>query len=95
MAKADLTPQMHTSAWVFQTWAAFVLSLLSMIVGIGYLPVNNWIKGYFGMGLLFTVGSTLSLAKTTRDVFESRRILSRVDEAKLEKLLAEYDPFKK
>ncbi|KAM3102067.1 hypothetical protein ACKFKF_05905 [Phormidesmis sp. 146-12] len=48
-----------------------------------------------GMGVLFTVGSTFSLSKTTRDIHESKRLISRVDEAKLEKILAEHDPFKK
>jgi len=47
------------------------------------------------MGLAFSIGSTISLSKTIRDIHESQRILSRVDEAKLEKLLAEYDPFNK
>lgn len=46
------------------------------------------------MGLLFSVGSTISLSKTLRDVHESNQVLNRVDEAKLEKFLAEYDPFK-
>jgi hypothetical protein len=56
--------------------------------------VNNWIKGYLGMGLFFSVGSTISLSKTVRDVEDSKRILNRVDEAKLERLLAEHDPYK-
>jgi hypothetical protein len=57
------------------------------------MPVNFWMKGYMGMGLLFSVGSTISLSKTIRDVEESKRIISRVDEAKLEKLLAEHNVF--
>jgi hypothetical protein len=88
------TPVAHTNAWIAQTWISFALSISAMAVGILYLPVDNWMKGYLGMGLMFSVGSTISLSKTVRDVEESKRMLSRIDEAKLERLLAEYDPYK-
>jgi hypothetical protein len=88
------TPVVHTSAWIAQTWISFVISLSATSLGILYLPVDIWMKGYLGMGMLFSVGSTISLSKTIRDVEESKRMMSRIDEAKLERLLAEYDPFK-
>ncbi|NCQ69093.1 MAG: hypothetical protein GPJ27_04320, partial [Microcystis aeruginosa L111-01] len=53
-----------------------------------------WIKGYLGMGLLFTVGSTINLSKTVRDVEESKRLINRIDEVKLERILTQYDPYK-
>lgn len=62
--------------------------------GIVYLPVDGWTKGYLGMGLAFTVGSTLSLAKTTRDIHESDRLTSRIDEARVERILSEHHPLK-
>lgn len=86
-------PLVHTNAWIVQTWASFTIAIAATTIGIFYLPINPWMKGYMGMGMLFSIGSTMSLAKTTRDIEESKRLLSRVDEAKLEKLLAEYDPF--
>ena len=88
-------PTTHTSAWIAQTWIAFLLSLTATTIGIYLLPINGWVKGYLGMGYIFSISSTISMAKTTRDIEESKRIVSRVDEAKLEKLLAEYDPFTK
>ncbi|AFY39752.1 YiaAB two helix domain-containing protein [[Leptolyngbya] sp. PCC 7376] len=88
-------PATHTSAWIAQTWLAFLLSLAATTIGIYLLPINGWVKGYLGMGYIFSISSTISMAKTTRDIEESKRIVSRVDEAKLEKLLAEYDPFTK
>jgi hypothetical protein len=94
MAKIN-APQAHSSAWIAQAWISFIVSSCAMTIGILYLPVDNWIKGYLGMGYLFAVGSTISLSKTVRDLHESNKVMSRVDEAKLEKLLAEYDPFKK
>lgn len=86
--------QPHTAAWVFQTWAAFILALTGMTLGIIYLPVNVWIKSYLGMGLAFTVSSTISLSKTVRDKHEAERILSKVEEARVEKLLAEHHPLR-
>lgn len=94
MTKLNPT-QFHSSAWIFQSWASFTISIFATAIGILYLPADNWIKGYLSMGLLFSVGSTVSLSKTLRDIHESNKVLNRVDEAKLEKLLAEYDPFKK
>jgi hypothetical protein len=85
----------HSSAWIIQTWATFVISVSVTSVGIFYAPVDNWVKGYLGMGLLFSVGSTFSVSKTVRDVHESNRLWSRVDEAKLERILTEHDPFTK
>jgi hypothetical protein len=88
-------PSTHTNAWIAQTWLAFLLSIAATSIGIYMLPIDGWIKSYLGMGYLFSISSTISLSKTTRDIEESKRIVSRVDEAKLEKLLAEYDPFSK
>lgn len=94
MQKYD-APQSHSSAWLVQAWASFVISLSATTIGILYLPVDNWIKAYMGMGTMFSVASTFSLGKTVRDVHEGKKLISRVDEAKLEKILAEHDPFKK
>jgi hypothetical protein len=94
MAKIN-APENHSSAWIFQSWMSFIIAISATTVGILYLPVDGWVKGYFGMGYLFTVGSTVSLSKTVRDIHESNKFMSRIDEAKLEKLLAEYDPFQK
>lgn len=95
MQKFESTNQAHSSAWVFQAWASFAISVTATTIGICYLPVDGWVKGYVGMGTLFTVASTFSVAKTTRDMHEAKRIVSRVDEAKLERILTEHDPFKK
>lgn len=62
----------NTAAWKFQVWASFVLSTGSTALGIAYLPVDLWTKGFIAMGLLFTVGSCFSLAKTVRDEHEEK-----------------------
>lgn len=84
----------HTSAWIAQTWISFTVSISATLIGILYLPVDIWVKGYLGMGFMFSIGSTVSLSKTIRDMEESKHILARLDEAKLERFLADYDPFK-
>ena len=80
-----------TAAWIAFTYIAFALSLGLMCLGIAMLPVTLWIKGYFAMGLFFTVASTLTLSKTIRDNHETRKIINRVQEAKTEKMLHEYE----
>ena len=61
-------------------------------LGIWNLPADVWIKAFLGMGLLFSVGSSLSLAKTLRDVHEASRVVARIDEARFHKLVSEHDP---
>ena len=86
--------QKDSPAWVIQTWAAFVISISMTTFGIVNLPVNGWVKGFMGMGLAFSVGSTFTLAKTTRDLHEATKIVSRIDEAHVEKLLSQNHPLK-
>ena len=43
------------------------------------------------MALLFTVGSTFSLAKTMRDRYEASKFVNRVASAKTEKILHDYE----
>ncbi|NEO27767.1 MAG: hypothetical protein F6K03_12985 [Kamptonema sp. SIO4C4] len=90
MANKNFWNPDHSSAWVTQCWAAFIIAIGGTAIGILSLPINNMTKGYMGMGLVFTVSSTISLSKTTRDIHESKKITSRVDEAKLEKILNEH-----
>ena len=89
MTNQDLTRD--TAAWTFQVWVSFALSLGAMSIGILYLPVDNWIRAFLGMGLFFTVGSAISLSKTLRDAHEAKRLLNRISEAKTEKILREFD----
>ncbi len=93
MATTTLTPTKNNStAWVIQTWFSFLLSIAGLGIGIIHLPVDSWTKGYMAMGTVFAIGSTLSLAKTTRDIHEERKLYARIDEARFEKLLAEHHP---
>lgn len=86
--------QDHSSAWVVQTWLSFVISISATAIGIMYLPVDGWIKGFMGMGLTFTVGSTISLTKTQRDLHEGKKLTSKIEEARVERILSEHDNLK-
>ena len=87
MQKKSLN-QDHSSAWIIQTWISFFISISATSVGIIYLPVNPWIKGFMGMGLTFTIGSTISLTKTQRDIYESKKLTTKIEEARVEKILS-------
>lgn len=65
--RKEMPQPVHSRAWIIQSWASLAISLTAMTIGIINLPVNNWIRGYLGMGLAFTVGSTVSISKTARD----------------------------
>lgn len=82
--------QDHSSAWVIQTWLSFIISISATTIGIVYLPVNPWVKSFMGMGLAFSVGSTISLTKTQRDLHEGKKLTSKIEEARVEKILAEH-----
>src|SRR5687768_10377442 len=85
-------PNVHSPAWIAQTWISFVVSIGVTSIGIFFLPVDVWVKAFMGMGLLFSVGSALGLAKTTRDVHEARRVAARIDEARFHRMIQEHDP---
>ncbi len=92
--KAINNNQNHSTSWIFQTWAAFILSMFATGVGLVYLPMDGWSRGYMAVSVVFTVSSTINVSKTSRDLHESKKITARVDEARVEKLLSDHHPLK-
>jgi hypothetical protein len=86
----QIRQQKDSNAWIFQTWVAFALSIGITSAGIANLPVDIWVKGFMAMGLSFSVGSTFSLAKTQRDLHESSKLTSKIEEAKVEQILSQH-----
>jgi hypothetical protein len=80
-----------TTAFYLQSAISFAISLTVTIVGIGYLHDSRWVRAFLALGLLYVVTSAFTLAKCIRDRQEEEAIVSRVDQAKLDKLLAEQD----
>jgi hypothetical protein len=91
----DITPQPKvTAAFYAQAAASFAIGLVSLGIGIFYLPVGGWIRAFLAIGLLYVVTSSFTLAKTIRDAQETGTVVRRVDQARIDKLLNEHDPFK-
>ncbi len=87
----DTILSQNTSAWRFQVWIAFALSFGLTLIGLYYAEIDIWTKGYLAMGLIFTVGSCFSLAKTLRDDHEYSKVVNRVSAAKTEQILKDYE----
>ena len=83
-----------TSAFRAQAAIAFGVSLAGSALGIAYLPVDAWQRAFLATTVLFLVSSAFTLSKVVRDAQESGMVMNRVDQARLEKLLAEHDPYK-
>jgi len=69
----------HTQAWVSFTYASFLGSILLLSIGVFFLPVETWIKGYLAMGIAMLVQSSFTVSKTVRDNQESRRSAERYE----------------
>jgi hypothetical protein len=80
-----------TFAFYAQAAISFGVSLAVTIIGIGYLHDSRWVRAFLALGLLYVVTSSVTLAKCTRDRQEETAIVSRVDQARLDKLLREQD----
>jgi hypothetical protein len=80
-----------TAAFYAQAAISFAVSLTVTIIGIGYLHDSRWVRAFLALGLLYVVTSSFTLAKCIRDRQEETAIVSRVDQARLDKLLSEQD----
>ncbi len=80
-----------SSSWTSFIWISFVTSIVLMLVGIFFLPVDWWIRGYLYMGTLFLTASTLTLSKSLRDRHEYERLVNRVKSARTEQAINQFD----
>ena len=81
--------QPHSGAWVTFTYASFAGSAFLVGLGVFFLPVDLWIKGYLAMGIVMLTQSCVTMTKTVRDMHESSRLVNRIEDAKAERLLME------
>lgn len=80
-----------TAAFYAQASISFGVAMVASSIGIAYLPLGAWPRAFLGLGLLYTVTSAFTLAKCVRDRQEETEVVSRVDQARLDKLLSEQD----
>ena len=81
--------QNHSASWVTFTYVSFGAALLMVAIGIFFLPLDVWIKGYLAMGVALLIQSCITLTKTMRDVHEGEKLVNRIEDAKAERLLME------
>jgi len=85
-------------------FAAIVLSMSVLIFGLGesskifmvaigvyFLPLDLWIKGYLAMGIVMLIQSCVTLTKTVRDMHESGKLVNRIEDAKAERILMDFN----
>ena len=70
-------------------------TLCTSRAGIAYLATDAWIRAFLAVGVLYLTTSAFTLAKVVRDRQEEGQVVNRVDEARMERLMAEYDPLRK
>jgi hypothetical protein len=83
-----------SAAFYIQSVISFAVALSALIIGVVSLQVDIWVRGFLSVGVLYLVTSTFTLAKVIRDQQEASTALSRIDQARLEKMLAEHDPYR-
>ena len=83
------TIQPHSSGWVTFTYASFAASAFLVAVGVFFLPIDLWMKGYLTLGIVMLVQTCVTLTKTIRDNYESGKFVNRIEDAKAERLLME------
>lgn len=92
MTSTAHTPK-NTTAFYAQAALSFAVAAFSVGIAIVNLPADPWVRAFLALGALYLITSTFTLAKCVRDAQESGTVISRLDEARLERLLAEFDPY--
>lgn len=83
----------NTTAFYAQAAISFGVAITAISLGIWNLPVDPWIRAFLIVSAMFLVTSAFTLAKVVRDAQESSAVNARLDQARVEKMLAEHDPF--
>jgi hypothetical protein len=82
--------QTHSTAWITFTYISFAASVFMVAVGIFFLPLDAWVKGYLAMGAVLLIQSCIVMTKTLRDVHEGDKLVNRLEDAKAERILMDY-----
>jgi hypothetical protein len=88
------TQSKNTNAFYAQSAISFGVALVAMVFAILYLPVDPWIRAFLGLGVMYLTTSTFTLAKCVRDAQENLTVISRIDQARVDRILADHDPFR-
>src|ERR1700712_968221 len=80
-------------AFMLEAGLAFAIALVGMVIGESILPISPWTRAFLAMGTVFLVSSAFTLAKVVRDQHETGNVVNRIDQARLDRLLAEFAPY--
>ncbi|MEO9323828.1 YiaA/YiaB family inner membrane protein [Nocardioides sp. C4-1] len=84
----------NTAAFFAMSGISFAVSLTGLLIAVLYIDADPWAKAFLALGTLFLVTSTFTLAKCVRDNQENASVTHRIDQARVDRLLAEHDPFR-
>ena len=84
----------NTTAFYVQAILSFSIALVTVVTGILYIDIDPWPQAFLGLGTLYLVTSAFTLAKCIRDQQEDTALTKRLDQARVDKLIAEHDPFR-
>jgi hypothetical protein len=77
----------HSQSWIVFTYVSFAAALAMVVGGIVLMPLDLPMKGYLAMGVVMLTQSCITLTKTIRDNDEAGKLVSRIEDAKTERLL--------
>ncbi len=80
----------HSGGWIAQVWIAFGVSVLAGLFGIYFLEADPWVRAFLALAFTMAISSSISLSKTLRDIHEADRLVKRIDDAKVTRLLSEH-----
>jgi hypothetical protein len=83
--------QKHSSSWVSFSYISFGTAAFMLAAGLYLMPLDLWGKGYLTMGILMLVQTTVNITKTLRDNAESEKLIRKIEDAKTEKLLVNFN----
>ncbi|MDI3388789.1 YiaA/YiaB family inner membrane protein [Streptomyces sp. B-S-A8] len=84
----------NTAAYYGMAVASFAVALSAVVIAVLYMDVDVWIRAFLAIAMLYLVTSSFTLAKVVRDRQEAGALVSRVDQARIEKILSDHDPYK-
>ena len=83
-----------TTAFYAQSVVSFSVAMGAIGLSLLYLPVDPWVRAFLAMSVLYSVTSAFGIAKCVRDRQEQSAVSNRVDQARLDKILVQHDPYK-
>ena len=81
--------QPHSGAFVTFSYVSFSASAFLVALGVFFMPIDLWMKGYLTMGIVMLVQTCVTLTKTLRDRHESSKLVNRIEDTRAERLLME------